>query len=110
MRTSNSTNTIRGTVWLTEQYISVHYIWVSYPAAIYFILTLFFFATIHATRHDPLWKSSPLALLHAMNPRNGMDSTEEMEREAKSLKVRFERRGVWMLVPEGEERERIRGG
>ena len=45
-----------------------------------------------------------------MNPRNGMDSTEEMEREAKSLKVRFERRGAWMLVPEGEEKERIRGG
>lgn len=39
-----------------------------------------------------------------------MNSTEEMEREAKSLKVRFERRGVWMLVPEGEEREGIRGG
>jgi hypothetical protein len=102
MRTSNTSNIVTGTTYTTEQYIFVNYIWLSYPIALFLVLTTFFFTTIYATRHGPLWKSSPLALLFAMNPDNTLSSTEQMEKKAKNMGVVFEkRRETWMLVPEG---------
>ncbi|KAF2712999.1 hypothetical protein K504DRAFT_370562 [Pleomassaria siparia CBS 279.74] len=111
MRTSNATDFVTGTTTASEQYIAVEYIWISYPIAVYAILTIFFFSTIFATRRDPLWKSSPLALLHAMDGNKTNSSMKQMEEEAKQTRVRFAYPGMglgWQLVPESPQATQVR--
>ena len=101
MRTANISSVVKGTAFVAEPYISVNFIWLSYPLSIFLVLTVFFFVTVVATRNDPLWKNSPLALLQIMNTGNVPISKRSMEKEAKDIKVRLEKGPeVWRFVPE----------
>lgn len=98
---------VKGSEWYAEQYIVVDFIWLAYPAAIYLAITLFFFATIikSSKGDEPLWKSSPLVLLHIADRNNGMNTLSRAEKEGKKTQVQLQYTGAnWHLQGITEKR------
>lgn len=70
------------------------------PLAIHLVITLFLFATIATSSKadTPLWKSSPLVLLEAMDPSNRMQSLDQVKMEAWDAHVKLQYTGEnWHL-------------
>jgi len=98
----------------------VDYRWFILPAVLYGIVAVFFVATIITTRRDtPIWKSSPLPLLHATGEEGSVETVRGFQVDNKESRMRLGRtaRG-WRLVEERalllkkegfEERERHAG-
>ncbi|KAF1937071.1 hypothetical protein EJ02DRAFT_477847 [Clathrospora elynae] len=87
------TNTLR--TELKETFIDVTYYWMFLPTAIYLVITIFLFSTIFTSRktETPLWKSSPLVLLRAMNRSNSMQKLGQVEDDAKNTRVLLQHMG-----------------
>jgi hypothetical protein len=61
---------------------------------------VFLFATVFRSRKAdvPLWKSSPLVLLHAVEPDNGVQTLEKTGKDAKEKQVQLQYSGQnWFL-------------
>jgi hypothetical protein len=103
MRTGNTTSpdsVVHGSQWNSEQYIAVDFKWLTPPGTIYLAITLFLFATIIKSRKEdvPLWKSSPLVLLHLMERNKGMHTLKQVEKGAKRTQVQLQYTGEnWHL-------------
>jgi hypothetical protein len=103
MRTGNTTSPdsiVRGSAWSSEQFIAVEFKWLTPPLVIYFAITLFLFATIFKSRKGdvPLWKSSPLVLLHSMERNNGMQTLDQVEKVSRDTRVQLQFTGEnWHL-------------
>jgi hypothetical protein len=100
LRTGKNAVPIKGIEWTKEQFFDVTYHWMSLPLAIYLIITLFLFSTIvtSSKADTPLWKSSPLVLLEAMDSSNRMQSLNQVELEARSTRVKLQYTGEnWHL-------------
>lgn len=54
---------VGGTTWTVESYVHVRWAWMALPIVLVVFTLIFFAATIWNTRHQFIWKSSPLALL-----------------------------------------------
>jgi hypothetical protein len=92
LRTGNTTSQdsfFPGSEWTSEQYIAVNFKWLTPSGAIYLAITLFLFATIFRSRKEdvPLWKSSPLVLLQAVDRNNGMQTLKQVEKSAEHTQV-----------------------
>jgi hypothetical protein len=103
MRTGNTTSPdsiVLGSAWASEQYIAVDFKWLLPPASICLAITVFLFATIIKSRRAnvPLWKSSPLVLLHSMERNNGMQTLKQIEKGAEETRVQLQYSGEnWYL-------------
>ncbi|KAL5120193.1 hypothetical protein ACEQ8H_002019 [Pleosporales sp. CAS-2024a] len=91
LRTGNLTSPlsiVRGSEWHSEQYIAVDFDWLVPPGAVYLAITVFLFATIFKSRtmEVPLWKTSPLVLLHSVEQNNGMQTLKQVEKESRRTK------------------------
>ncbi|EUC48596.1 hypothetical protein COCMIDRAFT_33877 [Bipolaris oryzae ATCC 44560] len=95
LRTGNNAVPFRGTGWTKEQFFDVTFYWMSLPLAIYLTITLFLFSTIvtSSKADTPLWKSSPLVLLEAMNSSNRMQSLIQVESEARGTAIKLQHTG-----------------
>jgi hypothetical protein len=63
--------------------------------------TIVFFATILGTKKSgiPVWKSSSLVYLQCMVSDNGLGSSREVEKQAKTFPVQLRENGIgWQLV------------
>lgn len=77
---------MEGSVWKTEQYIKVQFLWLL-PLIVQCASTaLLLILTIARSRSKtvPLWKSSALVLLHCMDHNNGMQALSAVEKNAES--------------------------
>jgi hypothetical protein len=100
LRTGKNAVPIKSNEWTKEQFFDITYYWMSFPLAIYLTITLFLFSTIVTSRKadTPLWKSSPLVLLEAMDLSNGMQSLEQVKLEARNTRVKLKYTGEnWHL-------------
>ncbi|KAF2110118.1 hypothetical protein BDV96DRAFT_584389 [Lophiotrema nucula] len=101
MRIANGTSsTTAGVTWQRQPFITVEFYWFSLPAALWLMAMFFFFATVIVSRRSdlPIWKSSPLVLLHAKDGRNKMASFVDVDRQAKSTSVELRHKGDgWCL-------------
>ncbi|KAL4886121.1 hypothetical protein BJY04DRAFT_213656 [Aspergillus karnatakaensis] len=96
----DSDATVSGTVYDTEVYVEVQWLWIVFPGALVLLANLFLAVTILLNRRGrmPLWKSSTLALLY-----HGLERIEQderwyetasgMEQKASGVDVRLERGG-----------------
>ncbi|KAG2414498.1 hypothetical protein HFD88_003689 [Aspergillus terreus] len=55
--------TVNGTTWTVQSYVHVRWLWLILPGGLVLLSGAFLFITILHTRHQYIWKSSPLALL-----------------------------------------------
>ncbi|KAJ5415595.1 hypothetical protein N7465_004290 [Penicillium sp. CMV-2018d] len=55
--------TIDGVAWTNQSFVNVRWPWMSLPIALVVLTVVFLVATVIRTRHQYIWKSSPLALL-----------------------------------------------
>ncbi|KAJ5057850.1 hypothetical protein J3E72DRAFT_344558 [Bipolaris maydis] len=100
LRTGKNAVPLKGVEWTKEQFFDVTFYWMSFPLAIYLIITLFLFSTIvTSSRADtPLWKSSPLVLLEATNSSNRMQSLDQVESDARGTCIKLQHTGdSWHL-------------
>lgn len=103
LRTGNTTSPssfVRGTEWNAEQYIAVEFKWLTAPGVIWLAITLFLFGTIvkSSNMNVPLWKSSPLVLLHSAERDNGMQTIKQVTKEAEKTKLQLQYTGQsWHL-------------
>jgi hypothetical protein len=114
LRTDKNAVPIKGIEQTKEQFFDVTYYWMCFPLAIYLTITLFLFCTIVASSKadTPLWKSSPLVLLEAMDSSNRMQSLNQVKLEARSTRVKLQYTGKnWhlqnMSVPSVTKKEVI---
>jgi hypothetical protein len=117
---SLSNDTVIGQSHSVETYIRVKWAWISFPATLVFGGVLLLLLAIMETskRGVEVWKYSCLPLLfHSVNGGNGrrvddvakrqMDTVEEMEDEAKRIRVRLGREGEnggWILQRDWRDR------
>ncbi|KAF2027809.1 hypothetical protein EK21DRAFT_102269 [Setomelanomma holmii] len=91
---------LNGTAWSSEQYIAVELNWLLYPCIISSAITVFVFATVVKSRDEkmPLWKSSPLVLLHAAEQQNTTTTLKGAEKDAKKQQIQLQYNGEhWYL-------------
>ncbi|OJJ58393.1 hypothetical protein ASPSYDRAFT_46411 [Aspergillus sydowii CBS 593.65] len=106
---SASNYTVLGTVYTSEVYIDVDWIWLLLPAALITFGTLFLVLTVLTNRRQRLhpWKSSMLAVLfHGLSNMetegmmNGRSTVGQMEKTAQNIQVRLrtvdQRRGLML--------------
>ncbi|KAF7515906.1 hypothetical protein PCG10_002689 [Penicillium crustosum] len=55
--------TIDGVAWTNQSFVHVRWPWMSLPIALVVLTIVFLIVTVIRTRHQYIWKSSPLALL-----------------------------------------------
>lgn len=102
---------VNGTAYMADTCILVRWGWIALPAAVGGLsISMLVVAVLSgvAGRHKPVWKCSALPVLfHGMKPDDadsGMDclSMAEMEKKAKTLRVRMDRdeQGYVHLIPE----------
>jgi hypothetical protein len=86
----------------------VDFRWFILPAVLYAIILIFFLATMVTTRREtPIWKSSPLPLLHAMREEGSVESLRAFKEEHMDTRMRLGRTALgWRLVEEEVERKR----
>lgn len=88
--------TVPGTTWTVESYVQVRWLWMILPIALVGFMLIFFVATVWNTRHQFIWKSSPLALLFSdlsvetpnafqVNP-----DLSKMEKTSQKIKAKLE--------------------
>ncbi|KAF2192420.1 hypothetical protein K469DRAFT_554810 [Zopfia rhizophila CBS 207.26] len=89
MRTAGSSAVVFGTTWTTESFIEVSPACLAMSGALYLCITVFLFTTVWRTRTSdaPIWKSSPLVLLHCMSADNQLGSNKVMKESARSTSV-----------------------
>lgn len=98
---------VRGTHKHRITLLLVDFRWLILPAVLYAIIAVFFAATIISTRNTPMWKSSPLALLHAMKEDGDIGNEDKIRKEAKKSRVRLVPVGTgWQLIEDMEPRKR----
>ncbi|EUC35735.1 hypothetical protein COCCADRAFT_90217 [Bipolaris zeicola 26-R-13] len=100
LRTGSNAVPLKGVEWNKEQFFDVTFYWMALPLAIYLTITLFLFSTIvtSSKADTPLWKSSPLVLIEAMDPSNRMQSLDEVESEARGTCIKLQHTGEnWHL-------------
>ncbi|KAH3917227.1 hypothetical protein HBI56_120650 [Parastagonospora nodorum] len=103
LRAGNTTSPlsiVRGSEWNSEQYIAVDFNWIIPPGAIYLAITMFLFATIFKSKNMevPLWKTSPMVLLHTTERNNGMQTLKQVDQESHHTKVKLQYTGEnWHL-------------
>ncbi|KAF2179179.1 hypothetical protein K469DRAFT_320237 [Zopfia rhizophila CBS 207.26] len=96
-----------GTYTYQETALLVDFRWFILPAVLYGIVAVFFAATMFTTRNTPMWKSSPLPLLHAMREDGGVGSGDRVRKEAKGSRMKLRRAATgWQLVEGTEARKR----
>jgi hypothetical protein len=93
LRPSEQSTNVSGTAWKKTPYTTVNFIWLVYPAVVFFIVTVFLFATTLRSRNVPLWKSSALALLCSTDADKEERSASEKQRMAKKMNSRVEHVG-----------------
>lgn len=91
---------VNGTTWTVESYVHVRWPWMILPGALVAFTLIFFAATIFNTRHQFIWKSSPLALLfsnlameeetHARREFEGHPHLSKMEQTSQMIRARLE--------------------
>lgn len=92
---------VNGTTWTVESYVHVRWPWMILPGALVVFTLSFFVATIFNTRHQFIWKSSPLALLfsnitveeeetHARERFEVHPHLSKMEKTSQKIKARLE--------------------
>lgn len=86
---------VKGTQWTSEQYVAVQFYWLFYPCAVYLVITVFLFTTIFISRKAdvPLWKSSPLVLLHANERDNDIQTLKGATEDAETKQVQLQYSG-----------------
>ncbi|CAO2647371.1 Nn.00g082930.m01.CDS01 [Neocucurbitaria sp. VM-36] len=92
-----------GTYTYQETVMLVDFRWFILPALLYGIVVIFFVATIFTTRDTPIWKSSPLALLHATKEEGTVESENSIRKEAKESRVTLRRTEKGWGFEEGEK-------
>jgi len=100
MRTGIGSVVVEGVAWERQQYFDIQFYWLCLPAALYIGTSILLIGTIFdsAARDTPLWKSSPLVLLRAMDRENNMRSVDQVEEEARSTAVELKYTGKgWYL-------------
>ncbi|KAK9415826.1 hypothetical protein SUNI508_10126 [Seiridium unicorne] len=101
---------VNGTVWVQQQFVSVRWGWVAFPAVLIILATIFLVATIMSTRakHIGFWKTSPLTLLfHMRLPDDEGDFTKpagwtELENPEVMRKAAAD---LWGQIPKDDRRE-----
>ena len=105
---SDQGTNVSGTAWSKAPYITVNFIWLTYPAIVFLMVTMFLFATTMQSRNTPLWKSSALALLYSRDADEGVRSASERENISKRTSSRLERTGTrHRLIHVDEAREKV---
>lgn len=107
-----------GTVWVEAPIVVIRWGWMSVPLTLVVFTWIFLLATMvgHPRHRENIWKSSSLAVMHALHPDlqrhvGGMDRGSYMWARDKRLMVRLVRlEGEgWRLVHDGEVEEEDRG-
>lgn len=90
---------VKGITWTVESYVRVRWPWMILPGALVVFTLVFFVATVFNTRHQFIWKSSPLALLFSNLATEEAHTREEfemhphlskMEKTSQKIKARLE--------------------
>jgi hypothetical protein len=72
--------------------------------------TIVLFATILGTKNSgiPVWKSSSLVYLQCMTSENGLGTSRDVKKQAKSLPVQLRNSGIgWQLVDTRETVDKV---
>jgi hypothetical protein len=93
---------VLGTSTSSERVLVVDFRWFILPAVLYVIVAVFFIVTMITTRREtPIWKSSPLPLLHAMSEEGSVETVRMFKKENKKCRMRLGRTAKgWQLVEE----------
>lgn len=95
-----------GTHSYAQNTVLVDFRWLILPGFVYITILVFFISTIATTRKTPMWKSSPLPLLHAKDREDNDGSGERVRQRAKESWLRLRRGEMrWQLVDSMEFRE-----
>ena len=90
---------VDGITWTVQSYVHVRWLWMILPGILVLFTLIFFVATIFNTRHQYIWKSSPLALLfsnvateetHAREEFEMHPHLSKMEKTSQKIKARLE--------------------
>jgi hypothetical protein len=93
-----STHTVVGTVYVTQVYVSVQWVWLALPAALVTLSALFLASTVFMNRRQrlKLWKTSVLAVLfHGLKELRTevggykTKTKDQMEKTAQNIQVRL---------------------
>ncbi|KAL2785316.1 hypothetical protein BJX66DRAFT_329382 [Aspergillus keveii] len=81
-----STHTVVGTVYVTQVYVSVQWVWLALPAALVTLSALFLASTVFMNRRQrlKLWKTSVLAVGGYKTK-----TKDQMEKTAQNIQVRL---------------------
>lgn len=99
-RTANTSISMAGTAYTFEPTIKVNSYWLLFPTSLYFMITVFFMATIVQTRDLPSWKSSALALLWCKETGdNKLPTPDQMKLRGTRAKVQLvDEDRSWKLI------------
>lgn len=98
-RTDHLSQDVLGRYTFQQSAVLVDFRWLILPAILYLIITAFFIATVFTTRYTPMWKSSPLPLLYAMNSEDNDGSGDQIRKDAKESWMRLRRTTTgWQMI------------
>jgi hypothetical protein len=108
-RSDTSSEIINGKYTYKTSAIIIDFRWLILPALLYIIITVLFVATVFTTRNTPMWKSSPLPLMHSTHSEDNDGSGEKIRKEAKDSWMQLRQTvSGWQMVDTKAVRQRRR--